>query len=157
MCLLDNREVRKGWEPVKESVAAIFTKHGAEILSSRRWDERRLGYPIRGQQRGTFLLTYFKADTQSLAMIRRDMQFSEMVMRSLTVSCEEVPESAYEPEAAFDINNIPVDDAPDVEFEPDVEEEEAKVDDDEASADDSSDDDDATESDDEDTDTKTED
>ena len=56
MCLLDNREVRKGWQPLKETVVGMFKKHGAEMLSARRWDERRLAYPIRGQQRATYLL-----------------------------------------------------------------------------------------------------
>jgi ribosomal protein S6 len=112
MCLLDNREVRKGWQPLKDAVTGLFTKHGAKILSSRRWDERRLAYPIRGQHRGTYLLIYFAADTQALAAIRRDMQFNEAVMRSLLVDCAEVPQTAYEPEAAFDVNAIPADDAP---------------------------------------------
>lgn len=121
MCVLDNREVRKGWEPVKQSVAAVFEKHGAKVLTSKRWDERRLGYPMRGQLRGTFLLTYFEADTQNLVPIRRDLQFNEAVMRFLTLQCDEVPETAYEPEAEFDVNAIPVDDAPEVE-EPAAEE-----------------------------------
>ncbi len=112
MCLLDNREVRKGWQPLKDSVTGLFTKHGAQILSARRWDERRLAYPIDGQQRATYLLAYLKADTQSIAGIRRDLQFSDTVLRSLVLSCEEVPQSAYEPEAEFDVNAIPVDDSP---------------------------------------------
>lgn len=112
MCLLDNREVRKGWQPLKDAVTGMFTKHGAKILSSRRWDERRLAYPIRGQHRGTYLLVYFAADTQAIAGIRRDMQFSEPLMRSLFIECAEVPQTAYEPEAAFDVNAIPSDDAP---------------------------------------------
>lgn len=112
MCLLDNREVRKGWQALKDSVAGLFTKHGAQILSARRWDERRLAYPIKGQQRATYLLAYLKADTQQLAGIRRDLQFSDSVLRSLVLSCEEVPQSAYEPEADFDVNAIPVDDSP---------------------------------------------
>ena len=112
MCLLDNREVRKGWQPLKEAVGGMFTKHGAEIVSARRWDERRLSYPIRGQQRGTYLLFYFKADTQQVTGIRRDLQFNESVLRSLVLGCEEVPASAYEPEADFDVNAIPVDDSP---------------------------------------------
>jgi ribosomal protein S6 len=111
MCLLDNREVRKGWQPLKESVTGLFTKHGAQILSARRWDERRLAYPIDGQQRATYLLAYLKADTQSITGIRRDLQFSDIVLRSLVLSCEEVPQSAYEPEAEFDVNAIPVDDS----------------------------------------------
>ncbi|MBX3462127.1 MAG: 30S ribosomal protein S6 [Planctomycetes bacterium] len=112
MCLLDNREVRKGWQPLKDAMLAMFTKHGAKILSGKRWDERRLAYPIKGQHRGTYLLVYFGADTQALAGIRRDLQFSESLLRFLLVECAEVPQSAYEPEGDFDVNNIPADDAP---------------------------------------------
>ena len=112
MCLLDNREVRKGWQPLKDAVTGLFTKHGAKILSSRRWDERRLAYTIRGQHRGTYLLVYLAVDTQHVAAIRRDLQFNEAVMRFLFVDCAEVPQAAYEPEAAFDVAAIPADDAP---------------------------------------------
>lgn len=112
MCLLDNREVRKGWQPLKDAVTGMFKKHGAEMLSARRWDERRLAYPINGQHRATYLLAYFKADTQQVAGIRRDLQFNESVLRSLVLGCDEVPASAYEPEADFDVNTIPVDDSP---------------------------------------------
>lgn len=112
MCLLDNREVRKGWQPLKEAVLGLFTKHGAKILSGKRWDERRLAYPINGQHRGTYLLVYFSSDTQALNGIRRDLQFSEALLRFLLVDCEEVPQSAYEPEGDFDVNAIPADDAP---------------------------------------------
>ncbi|HEX5054137.1 MAG TPA: 30S ribosomal protein S6 [Planctomycetota bacterium] len=112
MCLLDNREVRKGWQSLKEALTGLFTKHGAKILSSRRWEERRLAYAIKGQQRGTYLLVYFSADTQSVAAVRRDLAFNESLLRYLILECEEVPQAAYEPEAAFDINAIPADDAP---------------------------------------------
>lgn len=112
MCLLDNREVRKGWQPLKDAVTAQFTKHGASILSSRRWDERRLAYPIRAQHRGTYLLVYFSADTQAVTGIRRDLQFNEALLRYLLLDCPEVPQTAYEPEADFDVNAIPADDAP---------------------------------------------
>jgi ribosomal protein S6 len=118
MCLLDNREVRKGWEPLKAAVTGQFTKHGAKILSSRRWEERRLAYPIKGQHRGTYLLVYFAADTNAVAHIRRDMQFNEALLRTLLLECEEVPQTAYEPEAAFDVNAIPTDDAPPAAPEP---------------------------------------
>lgn len=112
MCLLDNREVRKGWQPLKDAVVGQFTKHGAKVLSSRRWDERRLAYPIKGQLRGTYLLVYFAADTQALTGIRRDLQFNESLLRYLLLECAEVPQAAYEPEADFDVNTIPSDDAP---------------------------------------------
>lgn len=112
MCLLDNREVKSGWQPLKETVVGIFQKHGAEVVSARRWDERRLAFPIRGQLRATYLLSYFKADTQQVAGIRRDLQFKEVVLRSLVVGCTEVPATAFEPEAAFDVNAIPLEEQP---------------------------------------------
>ena len=118
MCLLDNREVRKGWQPLKDAITAQFTKHGAKILSSRRWDERRLAYPMSGQHRGTYLLVYLAVDTQAVAAIRRDLQFNESLLRWLLVDCAEVPQAAYEPEADFDVNAIPSDDAPTPEPEP---------------------------------------
>jgi ribosomal protein S6 len=112
MCLLDNREVRKGWQPLKEATLALFTKHGAKVLSGRRWDERRLAYSIKAQPRGTYLLIYFTADTQGLTTLRRDLEFSESLLRYLLVDCDEVPQTAYEPEGDFDVNAIPADDAP---------------------------------------------
>ncbi|HEB54494.1 MAG TPA: 30S ribosomal protein S6 [bacterium] len=115
MCLLDNREVRKGWEPLKEAVAGLFTKHNAKVLSNRRWDERRLAYPIKGQNRATYLLVYFQSDTQALPGLRRDLEFSESMLRYMITECEDVPADAYEPEADFDVDAIPQDDAPDVE------------------------------------------
>ena len=36
-------------------------------------------------------------------------------MRYMITDCAEVPQAAYEPEAEFDVNAIPGDDAPDVE------------------------------------------
>jgi small subunit ribosomal protein S6 len=114
MCLLDNREVRKGWESAKDSVAAIFTKHSAKILSSRRWDERRLAYPMNGQVRATYLLIYMEIETGNIPVLRRDLQFSDALLRYMITDCPDVPEGAYEPEEEFDVNAIPEDDAPDV-------------------------------------------
>lgn len=118
MCILDNREVRKGWESLKDSVAAIFTKHGAKVLSSRRWDERRLAYPMNGQIRATYLLIYMEIDTDSIPVLRRDLQFSDSMLRYMITDCPDVPEGAYEPEEEFDVNAIPEDDAPEVEEAP---------------------------------------
>jgi small subunit ribosomal protein S6 len=118
MCLLDNREVRKGWESLKDSVSAIFTKHNAKVLSSRRWDERRLAYPINGQIRATYLLIYMEIKTDDIPVLRRDLQFSDALLRYMITDCPDVPEGAYEPEEEFDVNEIPEDDAPEVEEAP---------------------------------------
>lgn len=108
MVLLDNREVKKGWQALKDSVCAMFTKHGAQIRSARRWDERRLAYAINHQLRGTYLLLYFDSDTQQLSHIRRDLDYAEPVMRYLTMTCDVVPEAAFQPEEAFDESQVRV-------------------------------------------------
>ena len=113
MLLLDNREVKKGWDELKTRVNGLFDKHGAEVLSARRWDERRLTFPIKRQQRATYLLMYFNADAPQVQAIRRDMEFSEAVLRNFVISCEKIPEAAFEPEDSFDIESIGgIDDEP---------------------------------------------
>ncbi len=101
MFLLDNREVKKGWEPLKESVDSILTKRGAEIVVAKRWDERKLAYEIKKQRRATYYLSYLKADPSAIDEIRRDLELSVPVLRYLILSCDAIPEDAYEPEREF--------------------------------------------------------
>lgn len=114
MVLLDNREVKKGWQALKDTVSGMFKKHGAEILSAKRWDERRLMYQVGRCRRGTYLLVYFKNNPLQTNAIRRELELSEQVLRHMMLSCEEVPQSAYEAEAAFDEAALSVEDAPPV-------------------------------------------
>ena len=43
-------------------IVELIEKAGGEILVSRLWEERRLAYPIKGQRKGTYWLTYFRLD-----------------------------------------------------------------------------------------------
>jgi ribosomal protein S6 len=110
MVLLDNREVKRGWQGLKDQVCGLFTKHGAEIKSARRWDERRLTYPIGHQLRGTYMLIYFESETSEIGAIRRELEYSDPVLRYITLTCEEVPADAFEPESEFDADAIRVED-----------------------------------------------
>ena len=101
MFLLDNREVKKGWEPLKESIDSIMTKRGAEIVVAKRWDERKLAYDIKKQRRATYYLSYFKAEPAAIDEVRRDLELSVPVLRYLILACEAIPEDAYEPEKEF--------------------------------------------------------
>ncbi len=107
MVLLDNREVKQGWEPLKQAVTGLFEKCDAEILSARHWSERRLAYPIKGQIRGTYLLVYYKGDPERNTPLRRELELSETVLRYMISTCEEIPAEAYEPEAEVDVSAIP--------------------------------------------------
>ncbi len=96
MFLLDNQTVRADWKTAKNAVLDIAKKHGAEVVTARRWDERKLAYVIRGHKRGTYLLTYIKAPPQNVAVIRRDIELDERVLRYMLLSTESVPDSELE-------------------------------------------------------------
>lgn len=113
---------------MKDHVTGLMTKHGADVVSAKLWEERRLAYPIKHQQRGTYLLVYMNVDTNELGAINRDLNLSEPVLRHLTTVCEELPENIDEPEAEFDASAVVVEDvsgpAPEPK-EPDPEESES--------------------------------
>ncbi len=100
MFLLDNQVVRADYKAAKTVVADVLKKHGAEIVSARRWDERRLAYPIAGRQRATFLLTHFKAGPNAITGIRRDAELDERILRHLLLAVEEIPATELELSAA---------------------------------------------------------
>lgn len=128
MVLLDNREVKQGWQALKDQVCGLFTKHGASIKSAKRWDERRLAYPIKHQLRGTYMLAYFEAETSELTAIRRELDYAEAVFRHMTFACEDIPADAFEPEAEFDESAVRVEDTSMTDLPADEpEEEEAKA------------------------------
>ncbi len=96
MFLLDNEVVRAGWNEAKTHVADIVEKYDGKVCSARRWDERRLCYPIRKKNRATFLLTYCEFPKSSIQGLRRDLDLSETIMRYLILGAEAVPESEIE-------------------------------------------------------------
>lgn len=64
-------------------IKSILTKAGAELISMRKWDERRLAYEIKGNKRGVYFLTYFRAPRRHLAQIERSCTLSEHILRTL--------------------------------------------------------------------------
>jgi len=83
MFLLDSTKVAVSWDDSVKHVHDILAKHQSEIVASRQWDERRLAYPVEGHKKGTYLLTYFKADGSNLKEIADDCQLSDVIIREL--------------------------------------------------------------------------
>jgi small subunit ribosomal protein S6 len=83
MFLLDSTKVAVSWDDSVKHVHDILSKHQSEIVASRQWDERRLAYPVEGHKKGTYLLTYFKADGAQLKEIVADCHLSEVILREL--------------------------------------------------------------------------
>jgi small subunit ribosomal protein S6 len=83
MFLLDSAKVAVSWDESVKHVHDILTKHSSEIVASRQWDERRLAYPVENHKKGTYLLTYFKADGSNLHEIVADCHLSDLILREL--------------------------------------------------------------------------
>jgi len=73
-------------------VKEMLDRADAETLDLRQWDERKLAYPIEGQKRGTFLISYFKARPTQIANIERDCNLSEQVLRVMFVRADHMGE-----------------------------------------------------------------
>lgn len=127
MFLLDNQVVRADWAKAKSLVLDTIAKHGGAVETARRWDERKLCYPIAGKKRATYLLCYYRMDNEGIAGMRRDFELSENVLRYLLLRVEEVPQgeidkSNEENADGFSFPMPPEDDEPEHEPEPPAEE-----------------------------------
>jgi small subunit ribosomal protein S6 len=83
MFILDSNRFGRDSETVSSQVPAMIEKLGGEILISRLWEERRLAFPIKGQRKGTYWLTYFRLDTSKLGDLKRQCQITEDIIRVL--------------------------------------------------------------------------
>jgi ribosomal protein S6 len=131
MILLDNEVVRAGWKEAKASVAALIEKHGGKMLTARRWVERKLAYVIRQRGRGTYLLAYVEIEASGVAALRRELDLTEIVLRYLILSAEEIPAeertlSQAESAADFVVPPPPVEDGAIEEAEAESEESESE-------------------------------
>jgi small subunit ribosomal protein S6 len=101
MFLLDNQVVRAGWDGAKKVVTGALEKHG-KVVTARRWDERRLAYPIKNKKRATYLLAYYESPESEVQNLRRDLELDERILRYLLVKSEGVPDKERELAAAED-------------------------------------------------------
>jgi small subunit ribosomal protein S6 len=81
--LLDPTKTATDMEGVRGQLHQTLEKYGAEILASRKWDDRKLAYPIRGQKKGLYYLIYFRADSKKIIELEHDFRLSEVILRHM--------------------------------------------------------------------------
>jgi small subunit ribosomal protein S6 len=96
MFLVDSARAASDWDGVNTAVRKMLEKAGAEIVSMRKWDDRKLAYDIRGVGRGTYILCYFKADGGKIQAIEKAVQLSERIIRVLILSTEQMSKEDIE-------------------------------------------------------------
>jgi small subunit ribosomal protein S6 len=90
MFLLASGEGSKDLEALEAGVRQILTKSEARIIDSRKWDERKLAYPIGKHKRANYLLAHFEAPPEALDKIRREASLAEDIIRLLILRDEKL-------------------------------------------------------------------
>ena len=96
MFLLDNAVVREDWKKAKGVIHDAVAKHGGSVVTSRRWDERRLDYPIKNKNRATYVLCYLEIPGGHLPALRRELELSERILRYLLLKVDAIPAAEQE-------------------------------------------------------------
>lgn len=129
MFLLDNEEVRKGFNAAKDWIQASLEKHGLEVKVLRLWGERQLAYPIGSRKRATYLLGWLEGSGDAVNEVKREMYLLGPVFRVLFLQEDEIPaeELALGIEKMDDSSVIIPEEIEEPEFEEPYEEPEAEA------------------------------
>lgn len=81
--LLDPAKATQDWEGIKKQIIDLLERREGQLINFKKWAERKLAYEIKGHKRGTYLLMYFQMPAQNVAVLKRDIQLSELVLRTM--------------------------------------------------------------------------
>ncbi|TWU33777.1 30S ribosomal protein S6 [Novipirellula artificiosorum] len=86
--ILDSNHYARDPGGVSKQLEQIVTENGGTVLVNRVWMEQKLAYPIDGHQKGTYWLTYYEAEGDSLVKMARAFTLCEPVVRELTLKLD---------------------------------------------------------------------
>lgn len=102
MFLVEPTLAAKEWEKVVEEIGRILAKREGQVQSLIKWGERKLAYPIRKSNRGTYVLAYFTAPRKAASKVAIDCQLSEIILRVLVLRQEKGAVRRTEPPKDFE-------------------------------------------------------
>ncbi len=94
MFIFDANRFARDQESMPRDIATFIEEAGGKVEVSRLWEERRLAYPIKGQRKGAYWLTYFQLPTAKVGELTRQCELKEGILRQLFIR---LPESLVEP------------------------------------------------------------
>ena len=83
--ILNSNRYGRDPEGVAGSIQSLIEKQDGTVLVSRLWEERRLAYPIDGQRKGTYWLTYFRMDGEKIADLNQQTNRDDNFLRHLVI------------------------------------------------------------------------
>lgn len=88
MYILDSGRFARDPDAISGQITKLIQDAGGEILVSRLWEERRLAYPIHGQRKGVYWLTYFRLDSANLEELHRQFGLFDANIRHLFIKID---------------------------------------------------------------------
>ncbi len=73
---------------VAKTVEDMIKGVDGKVLASRLWNEQKLAYPINGQRKGAYWLTYAEIDSPNMSKLNRACQLNDSVLRHLAVKID---------------------------------------------------------------------
>jgi small subunit ribosomal protein S6 len=73
---------------VAKAVEDLVSSIDGEMLASRLWNEQKLAYPIKGNRKGAYWLTYFRAESTDMTKFNRGCQLNESILRHLAIKLD---------------------------------------------------------------------
>jgi small subunit ribosomal protein S6 len=83
--ILDSNAFARDREGLPRDINGYIEAAGGTIEVSRLWEERRLAYPIRGQRKGAYWITYFRLPTGGLKDLTRQCEIHDGILRQLFI------------------------------------------------------------------------
>ena len=93
MFLVDSAQAGSDWDGTLAAINRVLERAEVDVLSIRKWADRKLAYEIGHKGRGTYILAFFNADPLKIASIEKDVNLSEQIARVLVLSTEGRPEA----------------------------------------------------------------
>ena len=92
MFLVDSAQAGSDWDGILAAINRVLERAEVDVVSIRKWADRKLAYEIGHKGRGTYILAFFNADPLKIASIEKDVNLSEQIARVLVLSTEGRPE-----------------------------------------------------------------
>jgi small subunit ribosomal protein S6 len=85
MFLLDSNRFSADPDGTEKAVLGMLERVGAQVVTSRPWQDGKLCYPINGQRKGLYYLACFKMDGGQIPELDRLSKLNEVVLRQLVI------------------------------------------------------------------------
>jgi small subunit ribosomal protein S6 len=96
MFLVDSAQAGSDWDGTLATINRVLERAEAEVVTIRKWADRKLAYEIEHKNRGTYVLCFFKADPSVISAMEKDVLLSEQIMRAMITNTEGRSEDVLE-------------------------------------------------------------